>query len=247
MTYVNQVSFDAGSDGGGMPAMSDGGSNRSRLLIVVEQRALVRGFLGAWIADLDRDAEVISIPDAEAALPPDVLARATMVIIGVRAGALSDAWLGCQVAWLRANRADVPVVAITESDDAQMVRGGFGHLSLQGCIPTSSSMEVAAAAVRLVAAGGIYLPPNRREDHLPEQASLGSMRQSSPSLIARLTPRERAVLELLEQGMANKVIAYRLGMSQSTVKAHVHSIISKLNVRNRTEAAVTAYRPVRVT
>jgi two-component system nitrate/nitrite response regulator NarL len=45
---------------------------------------------------------------------------------------------------------------------------------------------------------------------------------------------------MLEQGMANKIIAYRLSLSQSTVKAHVHSIISKLNVRNRTEAAVTS-------
>ena len=48
------------------------------------------------------------------------------------------------------------------------------------------------------------------------------------------------VLELLMQGMANKIIAFRLGMSQSTVKVHVHSIIRKFNVRNRTEVAVTA-------
>ena len=48
------------------------------------------------------------------------------------------------------------------------------------------------------------------------------------------------MLELLEQRMANKIIAFRLGLSQSTVKAHVHSIFSKLNVRNRTEATVTS-------
>ena len=49
------------------------------------------------------------------------------------------------------------------------------------------------------------------------------------------------MLELLEHGLPNKIIAYRLEMAQSTVKAHVHSIIAKLNVRNRTEAAVARY------
>ena len=59
-------------------------------------------------------------------------------------------------------------------------------------------------------------------------------------LTSILTPRELVVMELLAQGTANKIIAYRLGMSQSTVKVHVHNILKKLKVRNRTEAAVTA-------
>jgi DNA-binding NarL/FixJ family response regulator len=50
------------------------------------------------------------------------------------------------------------------------------------------------------------------------------------------------VLEFLTQGMPNKIIAYRLGMSQSTVKVHVHNILNKLKVTNRTAAAVTARR-----
>ena len=49
------------------------------------------------------------------------------------------------------------------------------------------------------------------------------------------------MLDLLERGLPNKLIAYRLGMSPSTVKAHVHNIIAKLRVRNRTEAAVARH------
>ena len=49
------------------------------------------------------------------------------------------------------------------------------------------------------------------------------------------------MLELLKCGLPNKIISYRLEMSPSTVKAHVHNIIVKLNVRNRTEAAVARY------
>ena len=56
--------------------------------------------------------------------------------------------------------------------------------------------------------------------------------------MAELTSRERAVLSLLASGMPNKVIARRLGMSLSTVKAHAHHIIRKLRVGNRTEAAL---------
>lgn len=57
---------------------------------------------------------------------------------------------------------------------------------------------------------------------------------------ARLTPREEAVLSVLASGAQNKIIAYQLSMSLSTVKAHVHSIIQKLKVRNRTEVVVAA-------
>ena len=55
-------------------------------------------------------------------------------------------------------------------------------------------------------------------------------------LIDELTPRENEVLQLLAQGLANKQIALRLGISEHTVKFHSSAIYSKLNVTNRTEA-----------
>jgi DNA-binding NarL/FixJ family response regulator len=57
-----------------------------------------------------------------------------------------------------------------------------------------------------------------------------------------LTPREREVLALLGRGMANKVIARELGMAEKTVKAHVSSILAKLGVADRTQAALYAVR-----
>ncbi len=245
MSHMQYAPSSAGlADGELVPPMSNGTDSRLRLLIVIEQRALVRGLLHAWIGSVSQGAEVISVADAETALPPDALARASMVILGVGVGGLSDAWLARQVTWLQSKRADLPVAAIMDADTAHAAAGALDHPPLQGYIATSSSMDVAAAALQLVAAGGRYLPQSWADDWVAKQASAGPVRPAAPSaLVARLTPRERAVLELLEQGMANKIIAYRLGMSQSTVKAHVHSIISKLNVRNRTEAAVTSFRP----
>lgn len=57
-------------------------------------------------------------------------------------------------------------------------------------------------------------------------------------LLARLSAREREVLQLLQQGLPNKIISYRLGISMSTVKAHISHIIARLEVHNRTEAAI---------
>jgi two-component system nitrate/nitrite response regulator NarL len=57
-----------------------------------------------------------------------------------------------------------------------------------------------------------------------------------------LTKREAEVLALLSQGLANKVIAARLGISEATVKTHIAAVYEKLNARNRAEAVVAAAR-----
>ncbi len=98
---------------------------------------------------------------------------------------------------------------------------------------------MAATALRLVIAGGRYFPATSLDAN--KATPTVSQVPASSEYDAKLTKRERAVLALLEHGLPNKIIAYRLGMSQSTVKAHVHNIIAKLNVRNRTEAAMARY------
>ena len=225
----------------GNPAPSNCNGGKLSNLILVERRALIREFLNTWVTGIHQVFNVISVADAEASVSPDALAQATTVIIGVGALVLSSSWFNRQVNWIRANRADVPVVAILDADDDPAPGITLLDTRLQGCIPTSSSIGVAAAALQLVAAGGLYFPRTAGQNEPPPDPALRNVARQglTSSLVAKLTPRERAVLELLEQGMANKIIAYRLSLSQSTVKAHVHSIISKLNVRNRTEAAVT--------
>jgi DNA-binding NarL/FixJ family response regulator len=215
----------------------------SKLLVVVDRRELVRGCVVSWISTFGQEFDLANVADVSASLPAATLARASVVILSANAPNLADGWLEGQVAWLRANRADVPIVAIVEPDEVGPVGKSVVQLRLHGYIPTSTSMEVAAAALRLVAAGGIYFPHARDGDQAPPANPPGPTQRSAETARAGgLTPREWSVLQLLERGMANKIIAYRLGLSQSTVKAHVHNIISKLKVRNRTEAAMTAQR-----
>jgi DNA-binding NarL/FixJ family response regulator len=85
-------------------------------------------------------------------------------------------------------------------------------------------------AIRTVHGGGALLHPRVASRLLDELVT-------DP-----LTPREREVLGLLGRGMANKVIARELSLSEKTVKAHVSSILAKLGVTDRTQAALYAVR-----
>ncbi|MCW3474790.1 response regulator transcription factor [Limobrevibacterium gyesilva] len=208
-------------------------------LLVVERREFVRGCLTCWLNRFCQEFEVTAGSDAVTSFQVEALKRAAAVILGVDKPVQSDEWLEAQIAWLRANCPELPIVVIVDADEARGAEDMVVQLGLQGYIPTSNNVEVAAAALRLVVAGGGYFPRLRGHDRPQAQMLLEGLQAVPDSAIpAKLTPREKAVLDLLRQGTPNKLIAFRLGMSLSTVKAHVHNIIRKLRVRNRTEVVV---------
>ena len=212
----------------------------TKFLVVVERQEFVRGCLGSWVRTFCQEFGTSGVADVTAPSSEAVLKRASVVVFYVSGATSAEAWLESQVSWLRVNWRDVPVVAIVDPDKARLVAEIVTRFQLQGYIPTSSSTEVAAAVLRLIAAGGTYIPQKRDGEVLPASAAPISQ-TSRTARMAGLTPRECVVLELLERGMSNKIIAYRLSLSQSTVKAHVHNIIIKLKVNNRTEAAVASH------
>ncbi|UAK26489.1 response regulator transcription factor [Sphingomonas nostoxanthinifaciens] len=65
-------------------------------------------------------------------------------------------------------------------------------------------------------------------------------RSVAPSMLANLTPTQLKVMEGVHSGLLNKQIAFRLGIAEKTVKAHMTALMRKLNVRNRTQVAVAA-------
>ncbi|MGY2894462.1 response regulator [Deinococcus sp. UYEF24] len=87
--------------------------------------------------------------------------------------------------------------------------------------------------VRRVAAGEVFIQPSVASKYL----HLLTTRQQE---LEHLSPRELETLRLLAKGLSNKQIARDLGISESTVKNHVKSLLSKMQVRNRTEAALNA-------
>ncbi len=214
------------------------------IVIVVERRSFTRDCLRSWITVFGREFAVVDVADVGLELDDDVMRRASAVILSAVAPTPCDAWLLAQVQWILARRPDMPIVLIGELSETAVAETLVTQLGLRGCIPTSSRADLAVAVLRLIIAGGSYIPRpisevREAERTLPVVVPIRAT--VNPTACAKLTPRERSVMDLLRQGMPNKLIGYRLGMAQSTVKVHVHNIITKLNVRNRTEAAVTGH------
>ena len=97
-------------------------------------------------------------------------------------------------------------------------------------------------AVRVVAAGEALLAPAVTRRLISEFARLRPSTAAPPEAeLAALTPRETQVLRLIAEGLSNPEIAARLVVTEETVKTHVSRVLSKLGLRDRTQAVVTAY------
>jgi len=132
--------------------------------------------------------------------------------------------------FLEATAVNTPVVIMSDADDIDHIVRALEN-GARGYIPTSLSFNIAVEAVRLVEAGGTFVPASSLvHDHCPQAPA------TKPNGL--LTGRQMMVAEALCQGMANKQIAYQLNMSEHTVKVHLRHIMRKLKARNRTEVAV---------
>lgn len=157
---------------------------------------------------------------------------------------------------LRRRHPSVPVIVLSGYEDPALMRGALERGAL-GFIPKAYSPDVMLSAVRLVLAGGVYVPPMMltavppgivagmaqqpgTEALVRGGAAGGSGGQTLEHLRSVLTERQVEVLQLLSQGKPNKLIGRSLGISEGTVKIHLAAIFRALNVRNRTEAVVAA-------
>jgi DNA-binding NarL/FixJ family response regulator len=137
----------------------------------------------------------------------------------------------------RAAIGKVPLVTLSESSDEDSLRasiegGASAHLT------TGMPLELAAATLRLVMLGGTSFPaPASWIRRLARRATGGASAQCPTE---RLTHREEDVLKLVGEGAQNKIIAFRLNMSENTVKVHLHRILQKFHLHNRTEVALLA-------
>ena len=158
-----------------------------------------------------------------------------LVIFYSHATGASDSALMHNVSALGQALPTVPLVVLSDADDAQQMKTVRSALKsgANGFIPTrTTGVPIAIAAIRLVKAGGTFAPMDvvlaTRTDHKP---ALTDAARQNP-----LTSRQMAVLAHMQRGNANKIIAHELGMSESTVKVHVRNIMRKVGATNRTQA-----------
>ncbi len=137
---------------------------------------------------------------------------------------------------IRAAAPDIAVLVVTMFDDesvfAAMRAGARGYL-LKG-----AEAEETLRAVRAVAHGEAIFSPAIADRIMGYFAH--TPRASAPVVFPELTEREREVLTLIAQGLTNRAIAERLVLSEKTVRNHVSSIFSKLQVADRAEAIIRA-------
>lgn len=138
--------------------------------------------------------------------------------------------------YLRAEYPEIPVVIVSASDDAQTVRRAL-DFGASGFIPKRLGIEELRKAVKQVLEGEMWVP-GEVDMSSPADPETSRLRDR----LATLTPQQVRVLMMLSGGLLNKQIAYELGVSEATIKAHVSAILQKLGVESRTQAVIAAAR-----
>lgn len=130
---------------------------------------------------------------------------------------------------IRTRYPSVQVVAVTSFGDSQRIRAALAA-GAAGYVMKDSDVDEIAVAIRSAVAGGGHLDP------------LVERTLSESGGAEGLTMREREVLALVAQGLSNRQVARSLSLSERTVQTHLTSIMRKLNLTSRTEAALWAVR-----
>ena len=199
-------------------------------ILLVDDHSVVRKGLRMFLS-LDPELEVVgeARDGAEAVrmaneLKPDVVLMDLLmpVMDGIQATAA-----------IRRDLPDTEVLALTSVlEDSSVV--GAVRAGAIGYILKDTEADELRRAIKAAAAGQVQLAPQAAERLLREVRT--------PESPEALTERETDVLRLVAKGRANKEIAHELNIGEKTVKSHVSSILAKLNVPSRTQAALYAVR-----
>jgi len=141
------------------------------------------------------------------------------------------------LAYIRSKHESLPTVIVSAMDDPAVIRRSVQH-GASGFIPKSSPISTLEKGIRAVLDGEVWVPEgiNLKDDRLDsEEAEIAAA-------LSSLTPHQFRVLMMLGEGLLNKQIAYQLGVSEATIKAHVTAVLRKMHVNNRTQAVLAVER-----
>lgn len=226
-------------------------------VLLIDDHPLILAALQTVIQRLSDDVEVAGAAGAEEAR--DALRQRSdfdLVLLDLHMGAVSGFDL---LAEFRQAYPALPVVVVSASDRSSDVIRCI-DMGAMGFVPKRASNDQLLEALALVLSGGIYVPPmtlgvDSGEAAVPHTAQADTVPgyldvvgdeaqragfQTAPASLAslNLTPRQKDVLALLLQGLPNKMIARRMGLSAETVKDHVAGVLRVLGVNSRTQAVL---------
>ena len=203
---------------------------RTIRVLLVDDHTVVRQGL-RMVMSLEDDLEVVGeaangreAVEAVASLAPEVVLMDLLmpVMNGVEA-----------IRAIKADHSEVEVVALTSVLEDRMVVDAV-EAGAAGYLLKETGPDALFEAIRAASRGEVRLDP-RAQKRLLREVRTPTMRES-------LTPRETDTLRLVAKGLANKEIAAELGVSEVTIKTHVSSVLSKLDLQSRTQAALFALK-----
>lgn len=208
----------------------NGGSHYK--LVIADDHPLFRGALREAVAGLLQAAEIAEAGSFDEMA--ELLERGGDVDLILLDLAMPGVRGFSGLIYLRAQYPSAPVVVVSANDDPAAIRRCM-EFGASGFIPKTAGVEATRAAISRVLGGGVWTPP--------DVDLAGGADVEIAELMTRmatLTPQQVRVLMMLSEGLLNKQIAFQLGVSEATVKAHVSAILQKLDVESRTQAVIAA-------
>jgi DNA-binding NarL/FixJ family response regulator len=204
----------------------------STRLVIADDHPLFRDALRQAVASVIPSAnieEAGSFEDLTALLERD--AEVDLILLDLTMPGISG-FSG--LIYLRAQYPAIPVVIVSASDDVETIRRSV-DFGASGFIPKRFGVDTLRDAILKIMEGDIWIPSDVDLSAVadPEMTRLRDR-------LVTLTPQQVRVLMMLSQGLLNKQIAYELGVSEATIKAHVSAILQKLGVESRTQAVIAA-------
>lgn len=208
-------------------------------IVVIDHYPLVRAGL---VALLERQAAFQIVGEAgDAAEACAVVARALPDIVLLEPDGICDEEC-CLIAQIHSAAPRARLLLVTQANDTRLQQR-WVQLGAMGIVLKDQTAEMLLKAIHKVYAGEAWLERSMIASVITQFAR-GQDTAETPeqARIALLSPRERAVIELIGKGMKNKEVAEQLAVSEFTVRHHLTSIFSKLQVNDRLELIIFAYK-----
>jgi two-component system, NarL family, response regulator YdfI len=230
----------------GIDGSDQGGGGEWTITVqIIAASAVVRAGLAALIGADERFEVLGSFPTVrEAQAEIELAARPPDLIIAELDDNMSDELVE-QVTRTDGPETDGPAVVALIPNWQQQLVGNLLRSGVSAVLPNTATREEILAAVEAALAGLIVLPRDALEifqETATQEANHETTVLDLEPLTETLTPRERQVLDMMAEGLSNKEIAWRLQISEHTVKFHVSSILAKLGASSRTEAVTQGLR-----
>lgn len=207
-------------------------------LVVAEDDGLLRRTL-VELLQLDPHIEVVaSVPNGYMAVEQATLLKPDVVLTDLEMPKMDGIAATREI---KTSSPEIAVVILTKFGDDENL---FSAIRAGACgyVLKDAPTEEIKQAIREAGDGGGHLNPQLVSRVLTEFARIGEAAKQRKEAFADLTKRELEVLEMLGRGMRNKAIAEQLFLSEKTVKSHVGAVLRKLQLNDRTEAALLAQR-----